>query len=79
MKITSLPKESVVHAATVSVSGITSQDALVSINGILVDVNGRGEFTSSISLEEGANLVEISASDFKGGKTGLVLTVIYIP
>ena len=79
MKITSLPKESVVSSSTVSVSGITSLDALVSVNGLLVDVDNEGGFTTTVSMREGPNLVEIVASDFKGNQMSSVLTIIYIP
>ena len=79
MKITSLPKESVVRTKTVSISGATSPDALVSVNGVLVDVNSEGVFTTSVSLDDGANLVEVVASDFKGNDVSAVLTIIYIP
>ena len=79
LKITSLPKESVVRTRTVPISGLTSPDALVSVNGILVDVDSEGGFTTSVSLNDGTNLVEVFASDFKGNDVSAVLTIIYIP
>lgn len=79
LKITSLPKESVVRTGTVPISGITNPDALVSVNGVLVDVDGEGRFTSTVSLLEEPNVIEVVASDFQGNKVSAVLTIIYIP
>ena len=79
LKMTNVPKESVVHTGTVSISGLTTRDAVVSVNGVLVDVNGDGRFTGTLSLEQAPNLIEVVASDFQGNKVSAVLTVIYIP
>ena len=79
LKITNLPKESVVRTGTVSISGLTTPDALVSVNGVLVDVDGDGAFMATVSLLQEPNLIEIIASDFQGNKVSAVLTIIYIP
>ncbi len=79
LKITNLPKESVVRTGTISVSGLTTPDALVSVNGVLVDVDGDGAFMATVSLQQEPNLIEIVASDFQGNKVSAVLTIIYIP
>ena len=79
LKITNLPKESVVRTGTVSISGLTTPDALVSVNGVLVDVDGDGAFMATVSLQQEPNLIEIIASDFRGNKVSAVLTIIYIP
>ena len=79
LQITSLPKESVVRTNTVPISGITSPGGVVSVNGVLVDVDAGGRFTSTVSLQERPNLVEVVASDFKGNQLSSVLTVIYVP
>ena len=79
LQMTNLPKESIVHTSTISISGITTLDAVVSVNGVLVDVDAGGNFTSTLSLEQAPNLIEVVASDFQGNKVSAVLTVIYIP
>ena len=79
MQITNLPKESVVHVSTISISGLTSPDAVVSVNGVVVDVSGDGRFTITLSLKPEPNLIEIVASDFQGSKVSAVLTIIYVP
>ena len=79
LKITRPPRESVVRTSAVLVGGITSPDAVVSVNGVLVDVDEKGRFTSTVSLQEGPNLIEAVASDFHGNQVSSVLTIIYIP
>ena len=79
MQLTNVPKESVVHTSTVSISGLTRPDAVVSVNGVLVDVDGDGRFTATVSLQPAPNLIEVVASDFQGNKVSAVLTIIYIP
>ena len=79
LKITNLPKESVVRTGTISISGLTTPDALVSVNGVLVNVDGDGAFKATVSLQQEPNLIEIVASDFQGNKVSAVLTIIYIP
>ena len=79
LKITNLPKESVVRTGTISISGLTTPDALVSVNGVLVDVDGDGAFMATVSLQQEPNLIEIVASDFQGNKVSAVLSIIYIP
>ncbi len=79
LRMTNVPKESVVHTTPISLSGITSPDAVVSVNGVLVDVNREGKFTASVALEPAPNLIEIVASDFRSNKVSAVLTVIHIP
>ena len=79
MQITNLPKETVVRTSTIPISGITAQDAIVSVNGVLVDVDDVGRFTATVSLQEAPNVIEVVASDFRGNKVTAVLTMIYIP
>ncbi len=79
LRITNLPKEGVVRTSTIPISGITDPDAVVSVNGVLVDVNSAGEFTSTVLLQPEPNLIEVVASDFQGNKVSAVLTIIYIP
>ena len=79
LRMTNVPKESVVHTTPISIGGITSPDAVVSVNGVLVDVNREGKFTASVALEPAPNLIEVVASDFRANKVSAVLTVIHIP
>ena len=79
LRITSLPKESVVRSSTVSIGGITNPDAVVSVNGVLVVVDKEGLFAISLSLKRGTNLIEVIASDFQGNQVAAVLAIVYIP
>ena len=77
--MTNVPKESVVHTDTITIAGVTRPDAVVSVNGVLVDVDVEGGFAATISLEPAPNLIEVVASDFEGNSVSAVLAVIYIP
>ncbi|MBI2856618.1 MAG: hypothetical protein HYX93_07215 [Chloroflexi bacterium] len=79
LQITNLPRESVVRTPTVAISGITNPDAVVSVNGVLVDVDAEGRFTTTIVLQAAPNLIEVVASDFRGNQVSAVLSIIYIP
>lgn len=63
----------------VPVSGFTMPNATVTVNGVLVDVDSDGAFTTTAILEEGPNLLEIIASNLAGEERSAVLSVIYIP
>ncbi|MFP6634302.1 MAG: hypothetical protein VCB79_00075, partial [Dehalococcoidia bacterium] len=52
--------------SSIPVFGVTRPDAVVAINGEPVDVNASGIFSGLSELEEGANLVEIIATDIDG-------------
>ncbi len=54
-------------------------NSTVTVNGILVDVDADGAFTTTVILEEGPNLLEVIASDLTGEQRFAVLSVIYIP
>ncbi len=77
--MTNVPRESIVHTDTLTLSGLTRADAVVSVNGVLVEVDSAGAFTATVTLLAAPNLIEIVASDFKGNKVSAILTIIYIP
>ena len=79
LQMTNVPRESIVHTDTITLSGLTRADAVVSVNGVLVDVDSAGAFTATVTLRAAPNLIEIVASDFKGNKVSAILTIIYIP
>ena len=72
--------EVVVKDAILRVVGRTNPDAVVSVNGEIVrTVDIEGNFSTLVSLVEGPNLLEIIATDYRGGQASQVLTVIYAP
>jgi hypothetical protein len=51
--------------------------AVVSINDDILIVGSDGQFKSTVSLEEGPNVIEIIASDASGNEAYLLLSVFY--
>jgi len=72
--------EVVVKDAILRVVGRTSPDAVVSVDGKIVrTVDIDGNFSALVSLVEGPNLLEVLATDYRGGQASQVLTVVYTP
>jgi len=71
--------DTVVSTPEIPVSGLTSPDAAVSINGTLISVDADGTFTTTVRLSEGPNLVEVLSSNLAGEEEYRLLSVIYIP
>ena len=78
LTVTSPQDESIVNTFETVVTGITAPDAVVSVNGMLVDVDADGEFSTTVSLEEGPNSIEVIASDYESHEASQILTVIYL-
>lgn len=70
--------ETIVYSADLVVKGQTEPDAVVSVNEVVVDVAADGKFSTTITLEEGPNLIEVVASDFEGNEESASVTVIYV-
>ncbi|HCP60348.1 MAG TPA: hypothetical protein DIT43_02075 [Dehalococcoidia bacterium] len=77
LEITEPADESVVDVSRITVSGSTLADAVVSINGVIADVDYQGIFTDEVNLDAGPNVIEVVASDFYGNEKSAILTVIY--
>ena len=63
----------------VSVVGVTRPDAVVGVNEAPVEVNALGIFTTDLSLEEGANLIEAVAADIQDNVRVETAAVFYVP
>ena len=61
------------------VIGRTSVDALVYVNDTFVDVAVDGTFTSTVTLVEGTNEVEVVASTASGDESSIVLVIFFEP
>ena len=68
-----------VSEKTVTVEGATVPDAIVGINGAPVDTDALGGFFETIALQEGANLLELVATDFDDNLRFESVVVFYIP
>ena len=79
IEITEPEDESVVSTETVAVRGSTAADAVVSVNGAVVEVDAYGAFEAIVTLEEGPNLIEVVASDLTGAEESRDIVVVYIP
>ena len=80
LEIAEPEEESVVSASSITVSGSTAPGAVVSVlvgdTIDMVDVGEAGNFTVTVGLEEGPNVIEIIASDWKGNEVSKILDVI---
>ena len=71
--------ESVVRSDRVLLHGVTSADAIVSVNGVILEVQSDGTFEITLPLEPGPNIVDIVASDLEGNSINSSLAIISIP
>ena len=78
LTVTEPQDETTVYAADIVVKGQTEADAVVSVDGVTIEVDSEGKFSKTVTLEEGPNLIEVLASDFEGNEGSVVLTVIYV-
>jgi hypothetical protein len=62
--------------STLAITGVTLGDAVVSVDGDLVDVDDQGGFVAVAQLEEGANEIEVVASDGEGNQVTTTLFVV---
>ncbi len=79
LEITQPEDESVVSTEAVAVRGSTAADAVVSVNGAVVEVDAQGAFEAIVTLAEGPNLIEVVASDLTGAEESRDIVVVYIP
>ena len=79
LTVTEPVDESIINADKVEVIGITTPGAVVSINGELAEVDGEGNFTMMVVLEEGPNIIEVIASDLEGNEESCTLAIVYVP
>jgi hypothetical protein len=79
LKVDEPEDESTVDTPEIEVIGTTAPDAEVSINGQPADVDAEGNFSTTITLQEGLNQIEVVASDYEGKKASRILTVTYTP
>ena len=63
----------------ITIIGATRQDAVVGVNGVPVEVNSLGIFSTEVSLEVGANLIEVLAVDLEESVNFQTVVAFYIP
>ena len=79
LEITEPADESIVSQPTVTVRGLTTPDAIVSVGGQTIDVDAQGEFAVVITLEPGPNIIEMVASNLEGMEESGLISLLYIP
>ena len=76
LKISGIKDRAVIEAPAVAFWGDTAPDAFVTVNGDHVEVSEYGGFVVDYPLEDGANFIEVLASDFQGRTTRLSFTLV---
>lgn len=68
-----------ISEAVIPVIAGARPDAVVGVNGAPVEVNVLGLFSTSVTLDEGANLIEVVATDIDGNVRSEAVAVFYLP
>ena len=70
-----------VTSNVVTVSGLTSPDATVSVNGILAKPDAQGRFSVDLllSLVDNPLSIEVIATSVAGEQRSVIRTVIFVP
>lgn len=64
------------ETAQLPITGLTAPGAVVSVDGDLADVDAQGNFAASAALDEGANKIEVVASDNQGNQLTTTVFVV---
>ncbi len=81
LELTSPAEDTVVTSKFVTVAGLTSPDATVSVNGILATPDAQGRFSVDLplSFEDNPLSIEVIATSVAGEQRSAVRTVIFLP
>ena len=77
--VTEPEDQTIVSASRQPVAGRTAPDAIVSVNGVGVEVDEAGAFSTTVTLEQGPNLIEVVGTSPDGRVLSAVLAVIFRP
>ena len=77
--IASPENEAVVNAAQVDITGQAPPETVISIDDVIAVVDGSGQFSIPVPLQEGPNELDIVASDPAGNEASARLVVTYEP
>ena len=75
------PEDLVVDTETITVTGIASPDATVSVNGNLAVPNAEGRYSLQLTITSDENplTIEVIATSVAGEELSVVRTVIFVP
>ena len=79
LEVIGLDEESVVRGDSLKLTGVTSPDAVLSVNGVIIPLDDDGRFEVNLTLVPGPNLLEVVTSDLDGNTESKVITVISLP
>jgi len=68
-----------VRQRDIPVLGVSRPDAVVAVNGVLMEVNALGIYSGILTLDDDATLVEILATDIDGDVRFETIVVFYTP
>ncbi len=77
--VTEPEDQSIVSEGSIRLAGHTGPDAIASVNGVSVSVDGLGFFSTTVTLEPGPNIIDVVATDNDGSVLSTVIAVIYRP
>lgn len=77
LEISQPEDNSFVTTNTVQVKGRTLTVAVVSVQGNVVDVDSNGNFSATVALDEGPNMIEVIASDEAGNEVQNSIVVTF--
>jgi len=69
----------VVNSSQVDVTGSAPAGAVISVNDEILIAGADQQFITTVTLDEGPNLIEVIASDENGNEMSVLLTVTYEP
>ena len=77
--ITEPEDQTIVSRGTIPVTGRTVPDAVVTVEGVGVPVGELGIFSTSVTLEQGPNIIDVVATGPQGEQLSAVIAVIFRP
>ena len=80
LEVTTPAEDTVITSEFVTVAGLTSPDATVSVNGVLAlpDSQGRFSIDLPLSFEDNPLSIEVIATSVSGEQRSVVRTVIFV-
>ncbi len=79
LRVLSPQDGAVVGTAQIQVNGLATPGEVVTVNDNIILVGADGQFQTTVSLDQGPNLIEVIASNNTGNETNVELTVTYQP
>ena len=77
--ITQPQDQSILSTSSIPLKGQTAPEAIVSVNGVGVEVDQQGSFSTVVTLTPGPNVIEVVATNPDGRTLSTVVAVIFRP